>query len=66
MMPWELARKQAVPMRAGSEAQVPDTAPFMAWMDDLFGYGLVPEAKYNEWWNLRLPTKGFDSHRTRS
>jgi hypothetical protein len=35
-------------------------------MDDIFGYGLVPEEKYNEWWDLKLPIKGIDSNRTRS
>jgi reductive dehalogenase len=47
-------------------ARLPAVAPFMAFMDDLFGYGLVPREKYNDWWDLELPTKGFDSHRTRS
>jgi hypothetical protein len=37
----------------------------MVLMDDLFGYGLVPKEKWNDWWNLKLPIKGFDSHRTR-
>jgi reductive dehalogenase len=46
-------------------AKLPALSPFMAFMDDLFGYGLVPERKRNDWWNLKLPTKGFDSHRTR-
>jgi epoxyqueuosine reductase len=47
-------------------AKVPVLSPFMAFMDDLFGYGLVPAQKRNDWWNLKLPTKGFDSYRTRS
>ncbi|MBU4315855.1 MAG: reductive dehalogenase [Proteobacteria bacterium] len=47
-------------------AKLPFMAPFMAFMDDVFGYGLVPEEKYNDWWNLKLPIKGFDSNRTRS
>ena len=47
-------------------AKLPFMAPFMAFMDDVFGYGLVPEEKYNKWWDLKLPSKGIDSHRTRS
>jgi reductive dehalogenase len=46
-------------------AKLPALASFMAFMDDLFGYGLAPKEKYNDWWDLKLPTKGFDSHRTR-
>lgn len=47
-------------------AKVPSLARFMVFMDDLFGYGLVPEHKLNDWWDLKLPNKGFDSNRTRS
>jgi reductive dehalogenase len=47
-------------------AKLPRLSPFMAFMDDLFGYGLVSKEKYNQWWDLKLPTKGFDSRRTRS
>ena len=46
-------------------AKVPALSPLMVFMDDLFGYGLVPKEKLNDWWNLKLPIKGFDSHRTR-
>lgn len=47
-------------------AKLPWLSPFMAFMDDLFGYGLIPEQKLNDWWVLKLPNKGFDSKRTRS
>ena len=46
-------------------AKLPSLSPFMAFMDDLFGYGLLPEQKWNDWWNLKLPVKGFDSSRDR-
>jgi hypothetical protein len=53
-------------MAKATGAKLPRLSPFMAFMDDLFGYGLVSKEKYNEWWDLKLPAKGIDSLRTRS
>ena len=46
-------------------AKLPALSPLMVFMDDLFGYGLVPKQKQNDWWDLKLPIKGIDSYRTR-
>jgi reductive dehalogenase len=53
-------------MAKATGAKLPVLSPFMALMDDVFGYGLAPKRRVNEWWDLRLPIKGLDSHRTRS
>jgi reductive dehalogenase len=47
-------------------ATLPSFSPLMAFIDDLFGYGLVPKKRWNDWWKLKLPVKGFDSRRNRS
>jgi reductive dehalogenase len=39
-------------------ATAPSLSRFLTYMDDVFGYGLVPEGKRKEWWNLDLPVKG--------
>lgn len=46
-------------------AKLPSLSGFLAYMDDLFGYGLVLEAERKDWWNLDLPVKGSDSFRGR-
>lgn len=42
-------------------AKAPALSPFMVFMDDLFGYGLAPKEKLNDWWELDLPPKGLRS-----
>ncbi len=39
-------------------AKFPSLSWFFAFMDDLFGYGLVPETKRKDWWDLDLTVKG--------
>jgi reductive dehalogenase len=39
-------------------AKVPSLSRFFAFMDDLFGYGLVPENRRKGWWDLDLTAKG--------
>ncbi len=39
-------------------AKLPSFSRLYALMDDFFGYGLVPEAKRKDWWNLDLPVRG--------
>ncbi len=65
--PWNKDNKTALhSVSRAMGATMPSLSPFMVFMDDLFGYGLVPEQRMNEWWDLKLPNKGFDSSRTRS
>jgi epoxyqueuosine reductase len=42
-------------------AKIPSSSGLLAFMDDLFGYGLVPEEKRKKWWELDLPVRGVDS-----
>ena len=39
-------------------ATAPSLSRFLTYMDDVFGYGLVPEERRKEWWDLDLPVKG--------
>ncbi|MBW2141813.1 MAG: reductive dehalogenase [Deltaproteobacteria bacterium] len=39
-------------------AKLPAFSRFYALMDDLFGYGLIPEEKRKTWWKKDLPVKG--------
>jgi reductive dehalogenase len=39
-------------------ATMPSLSRFLVYMDDVFGYGLVPEDKRKEWWKLDLPVRG--------
>jgi epoxyqueuosine reductase len=38
-------------------AKLPSFSRWFAFMDDLFGYGLVKEEKRRTWWYLDLPVK---------
>ena len=40
-------------------AKMPWSAGLLVRMDDLFGYGLKPEAVREEWWNMDLPFRGL-------
>ncbi len=42
-------------------AKIPSVSGFLAFMDDLFGYGLVPEETRKKWWGLDLTVRGVDS-----
>ena len=33
-------------------AKLPFLSRYFAWLDDLFGYGLVPAGKRKDWWGL--------------
>jgi len=41
-------------------SRMPWASGLMVYMDDLFGYGLKPEAVREEWWNMDLPFRGLD------
>lgn len=40
-------------------SRMPRASGLMVYMDDLFGYGLKPEADREEWWNMDLPFRGL-------
>lgn len=39
-------------------ARFPSISWFFSYMDDLFGYGLIPENRRKNWWDLDLKAKG--------
>jgi reductive dehalogenase len=39
-------------------ATAPSLSRFLVYMDDVFGYGLVPEDRRKDWWDLDLPVRG--------
>jgi len=41
-------------------AKLPSFSWFYALMDDIFGYGLVPESKRKDWWDMMLTVKKID------
>ncbi len=47
-------------------AKLPFLGKWLAYMDDLFGYGLVTDPKQmEEWWDYHNPTRGVDSRQGR-
>jgi len=46
-------------------ATMPFASGVMAYLEKAFGYGLVPAGKREDWWKLKLPTKGLDSFSAR-
>ena len=42
-------------------AKMPSASGFLAFMDDLFGYGLVSEENRKKWWDLDLTVRGVGS-----
>ncbi len=40
-------------------AKMPSMSRFYAYMDDLFGYGVVSQDQRKQWWNLDLNVKGL-------
>lgn len=49
-----------------SASKLPFLGKWLAYMDDLFGYGLVTDPKQMEdWWNFKNPTRGVDSRQGR-
>jgi len=47
-------------------SKMPFTSGLMAYFEKAFGYGLVPPEKWEDWWKLKLPTRGVDSFNVRS
>ena len=59
---WNKGNKTALHALAKAVgAKFPAASGFLAYMDDLFGYGLVPEGERKKWWELDLPVRGVGS-----
>jgi epoxyqueuosine reductase len=46
-------------------SKMPFASGMMAYFEKLFGYGVVPAKKRDDWWKLKLPARGSDSHNVR-
>jgi hypothetical protein len=46
-------------------SKMPSASGLMAYFEKAFGYGLVPPAKWEDWWKLKLPARGVDSFNVR-
>jgi len=46
-------------------SKIPSASGLMAYFEKAFGYGVVPAEKREDWWKLKLPSKGIDSRNVR-
>ncbi|MEW6186639.1 MAG: reductive dehalogenase [Thermodesulfobacteriota bacterium] len=46
-------------------SKMPFASGMMAYFEKLFGYGVVPANTRDDWWTLKLPARGSDSHNVR-
>ncbi len=46
-----------------SAAKLPFLGKYLAWLDDLFGYGLVPKKNLGDWWKRMGPKRGAKPRR---